>query len=209
MKPLVDQGFRNFKNMSEYYRCFIAVVPDDSVIDECIRVRDKLNRKIQSEFIRWCSRQQLHLTLKFFGNVEIGRIEDLKLRFRDICSQFSVFNLLIENLGAFPNINFPRVIWLGVKGDIEKLMGLQKALNLGLADFGDNKEENEFKPHLTLARIKNAPPKEQKKIGEGIKEMADKIGSPGSWKVQSVVLMQSILDPAGAIYQALERADLK
>jgi 2'-5' RNA ligase len=195
--------------MSEYYRCFIAVVPDDSVIEECIRLRDRLDRKISSGFVRWCSRQQLHLTLKFFGNVEIDKIEDLKSQFANICGQFNTFDLSVENIGAFPDINFPRVIWLGVKGEIDKLMKMQATLDSGLSEFGDNKEDREFKPHLTLARIKNAPPREQRKIGESLKEICGKIGSIGSWKVKSVVLMQSILDPAGAVYQVLEKVELK
>lgn len=195
--------------MSEYYRCFIAVTPDDSIVEECVRLRDRLERKIASGFIRWCSRQQLHLTLKFFGNVEIERIEELKSRFLDICGQFSKFELTIENVGAFPDVNFPRVIWLGIKGEVDKLMNLQASIESGLSSFGDNKEDREFKPHLTLARIKNAPPREQRKIGENLQELSGKIGRLGSWRVESVLLMRSILDPAGAIYQPLERADLK
>lgn len=195
--------------MSDYYRCFIAIAPDDSVIDECIRLRDKLERKIASGFIRWCSRQQLHLTLKFFGNVEIDKIEELKSRFSEICKQFNKFELRIEKLGAFPEISFPRVIWLGVNGEVEKLVKLQAGLDSGLSEYGDNKEDREFKPHLTLARVKNAPPREQKKIGENLKEFADRVGILGTWKVESVILMRSILDPAGAVYQPLEKADLK
>ncbi|MGC8828431.1 MAG: RNA 2',3'-cyclic phosphodiesterase [Verrucomicrobiia bacterium] len=195
--------------MDNQLRCFIAIRPPEELLDKILDIRKEFEKKLPGNFIRWCSKEQLHLTLKFLGNVKDEDIEKLKDSLRDSCTGFSRFELAICGLGCFPNFDFPRVIWLGITGDTGVLISLQETIEINVCEFGECKEEQEFRPHLTLGRIKNAPRKELVSIAKELKIAAEKIGLIGSWIADEVLLMQSILQQSGAVYKELAKFKLQ
>jgi len=118
------------------------------------------------------------------------------------------FHLEISGLGAFPNINQPRVIWVGIRGEMNNLQRLQQNIDSALAPFGFAKEERPFVPHLTLARIKEkALPAERKSLGELL--ISARFELSYSFDVEAISLMRSQLTPEGAIYTCQFLARLK
>ncbi|MGC8744682.1 MAG: RNA 2',3'-cyclic phosphodiesterase [Verrucomicrobiia bacterium] len=195
--------------MEDQVRCFIAIRPPDAVLDKILGLMKDFEKKIPNEFIRWCSKEQLHLTLKFLGNVNESDIEKLQQSIGNSCSGFSQFELTICGLGCFPVFDFPKIIWLGITGETNILRALQETIEINVCEFGDSKEEREFKPHLTLGRIKNAPRRELFSIGKGLKVAVSQVGVIGNWIVREVLLMQSVLQPSGAVYNELAKFNLK
>lgn len=195
--------------MNETYRCFIAIEIPEKILDEVVKLSGKLAKSIADDSARWCNREQLHITLKFLGNVDALKIDALKSAIQRTCSGFNQFQLTLGGIGCFPDIQKPRVIWLGIGGDLKVLNELQAAIDIETADFGDHQEEREFKPHLTLARVKKPSPKLWRAIGEQIKRHSENARAMGEWNVDSVNLMRSILDPSGAVYEKLYTAPLK
>lgn len=195
--------------MEDQVRCFIAIRPPEVVLDKILGLKSDFEKKIPNEFIRWCSKEQLHLTLKFLGNVYESDIEKLQESIGNSCSGFSQFELTISGLGCFPGFDFPKVIWLGITGETDVLRALQETIEINVCEFGNSKEEREFKPHLTLGRIKNAPRRELVSIGKGLKIAVSQVDVIGNWIVREVLLMQSVLQPGGAVYKELAKFSLQ
>ena len=107
--------------------------------------------------------------------------------------------LNVRNLGAFPSVNRPRVLWLGLDGDTDALISLQAQIDTGFQDYGFKKEERPFRPHLTLARIKE--PKGLDGLAEAVKKNEDY--NAGSFTISGLTLFKSDLKPTGAIYTKL------
>ncbi len=190
-------------------RCFIAIKPTDEIQNRILKLIEDLRDQLGSDLIRWCSEEQLHITLSFLGDVEEEKIECLKTTLKEYCSEFSKFNLTVGGLGCFPDLNFPRVVWVGINGDVDNLADLQEAVQVAVCDFGSHKEEKEFKPHLTIARIKRATSMELRDIKNKLQRTISSVGLIGDWHVDKVLLMESLLQPSGAVYQELESVKLR
>lgn len=167
-------------------RAFICFDPSDEV-------KDKL-KKLQKEFHGYGSINfvdDFHCTLKFLGDVDDNTIYVVKKLLREI--KFNEFEVSLSSLGVFPNENYIRVLWVGLKGDIMKLKNnVDDCLN-GLFD----KDETEFIAHLTLGRVKFLENK------HNFKEKLN-INITGNFKVNEFKLMKSELTKEGPIYEVLE-----
>jgi 2'-5' RNA ligase len=108
--------------------------------------------------------------------------------------------LTVRNLGAFPSVNRPRVLWLGIDGDTDALINLETEIDARFQDYGFKKEDRPFRPHLTLARIKE--PRGLVGLAETVKKNEDYIA--GSFTVSGLTLFKSDLKPTGAIYTKLD-----
>jgi len=160
-------------------------------------------RKIISDFIlsaaryelpvKWVKFENLHITLKFLGEIDDKKRSDFTPAINDICRKHSPFKVRLERLGCFPKPASPRVLWLGVAEGSEELRSISDALEEGLAPFGF-KEEKRFHPHLTIGRIKK-----QCRVDD---ILAGDI-STDPFEVTSVVLFKSTLKPEGPIYEEL------
>jgi 2'-5' RNA ligase len=110
-------------------------------------------------------------------------------------------------LGAFPNAKQPRVAWVGIKGEVDKLMSLQQRVDANLSPLGFPKESRPFSPHLTLGRLREkTSPRERQHLGELL--MSTGFETAFRFKVDAISLMRSRLAPAGAIYSCLARVKL-
>ena len=181
-------------------RAFVAVTIPPRLIEALKRVQDQLRATVRGELVRWTKPEQLHLTLKFLGNVPANRLEELKAALSRACEGHPPFQLALEHLGCFPNVRNPRVIWVGIGGDRQALPRLHRSIDEATHGFGDHSEERAFQPHLTIGRVK-AEPRRAMQVGAAIEQTP--LGSLGEWKVDEVELMQSELLPEGAHYSKL------
>jgi len=157
---------------------------------------------------KWVNPDSIHLTLKFLGNVDAGKIDAIALSMRDAAQSVNPFQLEIKELGAFPNLRRVQVIWVGLSGDMEKLESLQKRIECNLVPLNFPPEKRPFIPHLTLARLHDyTAPEKRQALGELVAKT--KNDSNLIINVNSISLMRSQLTRTGAIYTRLCSAELK
>ncbi len=146
--------------------------------------------------VKWVEEENLHLTLKFLGEVKEERVEEISRVLREIRRSEKRFELSLEDIGAFPSERSPRVIWIGVGKGREEIIRLQERIEEGLTPLGFKKEERGFHPHLTIARVKKRA---------DFKELFDLSYKSRVFLVDSVTLFKSTLTPKGPIYEPLDR----
>jgi len=184
-------------------RAFIAIDLPGWIRDRLREVQDKLKGN-QGGNISWSRPDGIHLTIKFLGDVEEGKIKEIGKVLERIAEGITPFRLLVEGVGAFPTISSPRVIWVGVKTEGENLLVLQKGLEEGLAQLGFEKETRPFQPHLTLGRIRYL--EDKKGLVESYRALGDiKLGG---FLVEGIILFKSELKPTGAVYTKLKEVRL-
>jgi 2'-5' RNA ligase len=179
-------------------RSFLAVDPPREIIDAIVTIQDRLRKAIQGD-IRWVRPQGIHLTLKFFGTISESDVANISRVVNKTTSTIAPFTLCIKRVGAFPDVKRPRVLWLGMGGDVDTLIRLQKEVDADLQKCGFEKEDRPFRPHLTLARIK------EPRGLIGLAKIMDK-GEDyevGSFSTAGLNLFKSDLTPKGAVYTKL------
>ncbi len=165
----------------------------------------KLLKKLKEKhwWVRWQTPEQLHLTLAFLGEKDAFELEKIKKCLRSFKPSLAAFRVAFKGLGCFPNYFFPKVIWLGLKGDLKSLASLQKGLQNQLEKEGFKFEQKPFLPHLTLGRIKKECPLPQRQeIGRQLQSLRV-LSFASEWFIQKLVLYQSRCLSQGAFYQKL------
>ncbi len=151
--------------------------------------------------VKWVRPASIHLTMKFLGNVKEEELDKVIKAGETALSDISGIDgikLSIEGLGKFPGGKRIRVIWIGLKGELDRLEMVQDALNESFYQMGFPKEERDFRPHLTLGRVKGRVSRE---IIEKIEDMKDIV--LGDIRVSGLHLLKSDLRPTGAVYTSL------
>jgi 2'-5' RNA ligase len=185
----------------EQIRSFVAIELPEEAKAGLARLRRGLERD-EHRFVKWVDPQGIHLTLKFLGNIPSSRVTEMTEAMEKAVQGVSPFRVEVSGLGAFPSLRQPRVFWVGVSGELDKLSRLQQNIDSALAARGFAKEERPFAPHLTLARVREgASPPERRSFGELVGSTAFEERYP--IEVKAVRLMRSQLTPAGAIYSCL------
>ncbi len=149
--------------------------------------------------VRWAKPEQVHLTLHFFGEVSGNQIPIIIECAESAVFRHSGIELGLENLSCFPNYRTPRVIWLGINGDIDRLFKLQKDLERELLQKDFPAEERVFKPHATIGRVK-----------EGAAILWDELEAFKQFKAQPeyfeyLCLFQSVSSSSGPRYEILKK----
>jgi len=150
--------------------------------------------------LRWVKPQNIHLTMIFLGNIKPEVLEPIQEAAKEACGEFGPFRVAIQGIGTFPNRKSPRVLWLGLDGDMERLSRFRDALQQRLIPFGIQEEKRPFRPHLTLGRFRKV-----KGRGGDLDRVLTSFGavqSPLS-VMPELVLFRSDLRPQGAIYTRL------
>ncbi len=191
----------------EQIRSFVAIELDAALKTVLYDVQRELKRSKVSHIGRWVSTESIHLTLKFLGDVPAEQVTRIEQAMHGACAPFAPFPVSLTELGCFPNARQPRVIWVGVGGDLESLMPLQRAVESELGQVGFQPEKRGFTPHLTLARIQDkARPQERQEMAQLLSSV--RVDSSVSMMVAQVSLMRSELKPTGAVYTRLAAAPL-
>jgi RNA 2',3'-cyclic 3'-phosphodiesterase len=165
-----------------------------------------LQRDLKSQFgggaFRWVKPEQIHITLRFFGWLNTTEADRLRPLLSELASAQRPFSLTCEGLGTFPNMRRPRVFWAGLKGDLERAASLQRKIIAASEAFGDPPEERPFKPHLTLARLKEPDRRHITDLEHAVSRgfQIDEV-----WGVSELLFMQSHLSPQGSTYETLAR----
>jgi len=194
--------------MSETVRAFVAVKLGAEMQEALRRIQADLQRQVARETCRWVRPEDIHLTLKFLGDVPQTDVPEIVEVIRAICAQHQPFDLALAQVGCFPNHRQPRVVWAGVGGDVALLAALQKEIEEALSDLGYEPEERGFSPHLTLARTaRNASPAQVAALGQQLQRARHREDAIAH--VDKVYLMRSDLHPSGPIYTALAMAELR
>ena len=179
--------------MSELVRAFVAVRVPGNIADTLENFLAEIRPLAP---IRWVRREQFHITLKFLGELRPHVIAQVIEALEHI-KYFHPFNITLDHIGAFPNLNSPRVLWLSGQRGSSELGRIAREVDETLCDeTGLERDSRKFKPHLTLARLKEA------RLPE---DLVRKLGDVPSlaWDCGELVLMKSLLTPKGPIYSQL------
>ena len=187
--------------MQQSIRTFIAFELPPPVILLLQKMQQDLKRlKIRA---RWVQPENIHLTLKFLGNINPDDIDKIGAAMTGAAIEFSPITLSVRGIGVFPGIKRPRVIWVGLGGDIRSLIALQGRLEEKLAGVGFPKDKRSFKAHLTLGRIKQAA--SQALVRQMLNEYATLRSVDATFN--QIILYKSGLKPSGAVYSKLKQAN--
>ncbi|AXI25168.1 RNA 2',3'-cyclic phosphodiesterase [Methanofervidicoccus sp. A16] len=171
-------------------RCFLAI----ELSDEIVEGLEDLKRNFKIDGIKLVEKENLHITVKFLGEIEEKTVEDIK----SMDLSLEPVESRIKGLGVFPSENYIRVIWVGASN----LVPLFEEVDKRLQDL-NFKREREYVPHITIGRVKFL--KDRKLLKERIEKYRDI--DLGTLYVDSIVLMKSTLTRSGPIYEVLERWD--
>ncbi len=193
--------------MAELIRTFIAIELDAAHHRALTALQARLKRDRAARGVRWVAPENIHLTLKFLGDLESSRLPDLQRAVADVCAGTAPFALRISGAGAFPNPQRPNVIWVGISGDLERAAMLAQEIDAACAALGFAREARAFSPHLTLGRVqRDAALGDRQKIGAMIANA--NVGELGALRVERIAVMKSELRPGGSVYTRLGDAGL-
>lgn len=156
--------------------------------------------------VKWVRPANVHLTIVFLGTLAEGILPELKAAVKEVAGRHGPFDVAVRGTGFFPNKRRPRVVWLGLEGDIQPLGGFRDDLQKALVPFGIQQEKRPFRPHLTLGRFRKGASMSDRLAGavsghEGVTSPVCPLGD--------LVLFKSDLRPGGAVYTVLDRFPLK
>lgn len=151
--------------------------------------------------VRWVKPGNIHLTVVFLGSVPAEDLEVMEQPIHEICSGFSPFSIALKGLGCFPHARSPRVIWVGLEGEIERMARFRDSLQGRLVPFGIKEEKRPFRPHLTLGRFNSfrRTDRELEEILERYRDLASPVCPLGE-----LVLFKSDLRRGGSIYTKMK-----
>lgn len=185
----------------EKVRSFIAIELPAGIKESIAGFQEKLRARNHAP-VKWVEVENIHLTLKFLGNVAADSLDEICSALSKVTSTIGSFELQVDKPGVFPGWKRVRVVWLGLTGDLKSLEVLQKGVDSALLPLGFQPEKRDFTPHLTLARVREpATADERQQLGELVN--GSEIDSAGRINVDSIHLMRSQLRPSGPIYSRI------
>jgi len=190
----------------EQIRSFIAIeLPEDLKLGLAQLQRTlKANKR---PWVKWVHPYGIHLTLKFLGNIEAAKIDDITKAMQAAARGIPPFHLEAKDLGAFPNLRRVQVVWVGISGDLDKLGQFVQRIESNLVPLGFATEGRPFVPHLTLGRVRNeASFEERQELGQLIASAKFEVAY--AIEVEAVNLMRSQLSREGAIYSVISSVKL-
>lgn len=169
--------------------------------EEVAALQAGLAQRVAGGGVRWVRPTQLHLTLVFLGQVRVTVIPALTEALRCVGRESSAMQLRAGGWGSFPRDRAPRVVWIGVEGELEALGRLQERVAVAVARFAGHRERNPFSPHLTVGRIQTR----RMRVTElaSMTALAEGFRAEADWPVSGIELVQSVSGPAGASYHTL------
>lgn len=183
--------------MSNTIRTFIAIELPEKIIYTISKVQEEI--KSYGLKIRWVRPENIHLTLKFLGDIKTADTEKVARAVSESATGYPALSLAVKGIGVFPGIKKPRVLWLGISKQLDLLTALQKTLDEKLEAMGFPKEKRPFRGHLTLGRIKSVI--DPKTLHDVLKEFIQFESEP--FFADRIILYKSDLKPNGAVYTKL------
>lgn len=178
-------------------RAFIAVTLPQDVREALAAIQRELAQS-QAD-VKWVTPEQVHVTLKFLGEISDERRQQVEGMLREIASHTAPFSVQLEGLGAFPSVSAPRVVWTGIVEGREELTRLAASIEEAGQKISLAREHRPFSGHVTLGRVRS--PKNRQALTRGLQTLELKPLEP--WQVASVTLYQSVLSSHGPAYSVL------
>ncbi len=187
-------------------RAFIAIDLSPEIQQRLDKVLEDFKNQLANIPVRWVAVTNIHLTLKFMGDVSISNLALLTNMLQAEVSTHHQFEISVGSSGAFPNLRQPRVIWVGIEAP-QELIAIQNGIEAATARLGYTREDRPFSPHLTLGRVpRNATTQDVKDISKVLE--TNKVGFLGVTCVEQIHLYRSDLHPTGAVYTQLFSSEL-
>ncbi len=182
-------------------RCFLAVALPEEIKEILRGLQEEL--RAAGAGVRWVRPEGFHLTLKFFGEIPEKKLPSLVQAAEQTARDFEPFELTLSEIGFFPEKGTPRVVWVGLSGELETLKELHRRLEKAFKKTGFPPEKRPFHPHLTLGRVK------EPQSTEALRRRAAELSVPRkSFRVEGLTFYRSKLRPDGALYTALATVEL-
>ncbi len=187
-------------------RAFIAIELTIEIKDALSKIQDRLKAHLPK--ISWIKPLNLHLTLKFLGEISAEQLSEIKQIITEITKTTSCFKIKLEALGVFPNLHAARIIWIGANQPPLELQQLARQLETRLIKSGIPQEQRSFCAHITIGRIKSHF------IPSDLKKALDKIGKEVAeanleLECKEITLFESTLGQQAATYTALKKASFR
>ncbi len=185
-------------------RIFAAIDISDEARAKTADYIENLRAAFPRVRVGWERKGKLHLTLKFLGDIDQIQLENLIKAVENTASRISNFRLQISGTGVFPSSRKARILWLGLKDETGNLQNLNKVLETECEQIGFAKEKRNFKPHLTIARLR-----EPHKSKELVERHLENEFKADEFQVSRVAIYENRLQKSGSIYVAIKNAELK
>lgn len=186
-------------------RTFIAIELSGDIKNTLSQIQSHL--KYSGADVKWVEKDNIHLTLKFLGEIDEKKCEKVKAALDETAQSTKAFEISLKDIGAFPKIDFPRVIWVGLDKGAKESTELAKKVDEALSKIGFPEETRPFAAHLTIGRVRS--PKNKAALKEKIESLGFQPSAISNQLISSIFLFQSKLTPAGPIYTKLHEAKLK
>lgn len=178
-------------------RTFIAVDLPQEIKMDIDRMIAGLRR--DNSGIRWVKAANLHLTLRFLGDIPQQSVQTLTESLKENLDGFGPFDLVLSGMGGFPNLKRPRVIWIGTGDGTDRLIDLAEKVETGCIESGFGKGDKKFSSHMTIGRVR---------FPKGLEPLLDKIEKTkfesSKFTVNEIFVVKSDLSPSGPKYTKLE-----
>lgn len=184
-------------------RTFIAIELSEEIRDTLAQIQFHL--KYAGADVKWVNKANIHLTLKFLGEIDEKKAKEIKSVLDTVAKETGKFEITLKDIGVFPKIDFPRVVWVGLDKGASESTGLAKKIDGKLSGIGFQKETRPFAAHLTIGRVRSS--KNKTALKEKIQSYTPD-PKPFKQRITSVILFQSTLTPKGPIYTKLYEARL-
>lgn len=195
-------------------RLFIAVPLAEPIEQQLAALSDKLRKFSEGLPINWVKAGNIHLTLKFLGKTTEDTASRIQREIGSVAAQFQPMRCKLGGLGAFPNVDRPRVIWTGLDSE-DKLADLKRlafTIDLAMSRLGFEAESKPFSAHLTLGRVKVIRGKLPELVRQRLANLTGHLRTtsvePTEFTLERIVLFQSILKPEGPVYERLYEVEL-
>lgn len=194
-------GGTRFRDPQARHRIFVAVALAPHLREAIAGVRVRLGDASQA--LRWVPPDNLHLTLRFLGEITAAQVTRATEATREAVQAAAPFTITLVGLGAFPSARRPRVVWIGVAEGADRLIALAEALEKAMQRRKFPREPRAFQAHLTVARARMGSPPDLTEVLAGV-------GRPliGTQEVAALVVMESDLRPSGPVYREVAQASL-
>lgn len=190
----------------KFVRLFVAVSLPEELKETLIKVQRELREVLSRSSTAWAKANTMHLTLRFLGNVEASRLDELRERLVAGVSGFGGVELVCEQLGCFPDLRRPRVVWAAVRGVDGRLDLLHRRVDEMIGGFAEKPAESPYVGHVTLGRPKQIKRADVERLAKFVEGAAGR--QFGSWRCGEVKLMSSQLSSDGSRYEVVAVAPL-
>ena len=175
--------------------------------DESRERMQKVSEQIDEvAYIKWVSPENLHITVKFLGEIEQGQIPEIRDAAQGAIEGSKRFKIDIDKFGCFPDPSFPKVLWLGSSNPPRRIFKINEGLEENLAQHGFEREKRDYIPHVTLGRTKENDNKKIKKLGKQLCQF--RFSENLTESIKKLTLMESELRRSGPIYNPVFRLAL-